>query len=79
VGGGSRACLSNKDLPVKMEHINREFWNRILALDEPTLPPALGNRVERGTIRGMLAGRNKMKIASNTLVTAHAEIAVFLR
>jgi hypothetical protein len=35
--------------------------------------------VERGTIRGMLARRDKMKIAIDKLVTAHGEVAVFLR
>ncbi len=40
---------------------------------------AIGNWVERGTIRGMLARWNKTKIAINTLVTADAENAVFVR
>jgi hypothetical protein len=38
---------------------------------------AIGNRVERGTIRWMLVRRNTMKIAINTPMTAYAEIAVF--
>jgi hypothetical protein len=75
----SRAFLSDKDLAVKMEHIDRQFWNRILALDESTLTAAIGNWVERGTIRGMLARRDKMKIAIDKLVTTHGEVAVFLR
>jgi hypothetical protein len=39
---------------------------------------AVGNRVERGTIRWMLVRRNTMKIAINTPMTAHAAFAVFL-
>jgi hypothetical protein len=75
----SRAFLSDKDLAVKLEHVDRDFWNRILALDEPTLTASIGKWVERGTIRAMLARRDKMKIAIDKLVAAHGEVAVFLR
>ena len=75
----SRAFLSDKDLAVKLEHVDRDFWNRILALDEPTLTATIGKWVERGTIRAMLARRDKMKIAIDKLVAAHGEVAVFLR
>ena len=75
----SRAFLSDKDLAVKLEHIDREFWNRILTLDEPALTAAIGKWVERGTIRGMLTRRDKMKMAIDKLVAINGEAAVFLR
>jgi hypothetical protein len=75
----SRAFLSDKDLAVKMEHIDRELWDRILALDEPALKAAIGKWVEGGVIRGMVARRDKMKIAIDKLVAASGEAAVFLK
>ena len=75
----SRAFLSDKDLVVKLEHIDREFWNRILALDEAALTTAIGKWVERGTIRGMLTRRDKIKMAIDKLVATNGEAAVFLR
>jgi hypothetical protein len=75
----SRAFLSDRDLAVKMEHIDRELWDRMLALDEPQLTASIGKWVERGTIRGMLARRDRMQAAINKLVAASSEAAVFLR
>ena len=76
----SRAFVTDKDLAVKLEHIDREFWDRILALDEPTLLAALGKWVEgRGGVRAMLARRDKIKIAIDKLVAANGEAAVFLK
>jgi hypothetical protein len=75
----SRAFLNDRDLAVKMEHIDRGFWNRILALDEPALTAAIGKWVEGGAIRAMLARRDKMKIAIDKLVAASSESAVFLK
>jgi hypothetical protein len=75
----SRAFLNDRDLAVKMEHIDREFWNRLLALDEPTLTAAIGKWVEGGSIRAMLARRDKMKIAIDKLVAATGESTVFLK
>lgn len=62
-----------------MEHIDREFWNRLLALDEPTITAAIGKWVEGGSIRAMLARRDKMKIAIDKLVAATGESTVFLK
>lgn len=75
----SRAFLGDRDLAVKMEHIDRALWDRILALDEPALIGAIGKWVERGSIRAMLARRDKMKAAIDKLVAAHGEAAVFLQ
>ena len=75
----SRAFISDKDLAVKMEHVDREFWDRIQALDEPGLTAALGKWVDRGGIRAMLARRDKMKMAIDKLVAGSSEAAVFVK
>jgi Phosphatidylinositol 3- and 4-kinase len=76
----SRAFLSDKDLAVKMEHIDPQLWNRILALDEPALTGAIGQWVDGGgAIRSMLARREKMQTAIGKLVAANGEAAVFLK
>ena len=75
----SRAFITDKDLAVKMEHIDPEIWNRMLALDEPALNAAIGKWVEGGVVKSILARREKMKIAIDKLVAANGEAAVFLK
>jgi hypothetical protein len=76
----SRAFLTDKDLAIKMEHIDPQLWNRILALDEPALTGAIGQWVDGGgAIRSMLARREKMQTAIGKLVAANGEAAVFLK
>jgi hypothetical protein len=75
----SRAFIPDKDLAVKMEHIDRVFWDQMLALDEPALTAALGKWLDRGAIRSMLARREKMTIAIAKLVADSSESAVFVR
>ena len=75
----SRAFITSKDLPVKMEHIDREVWNRMLKIDEATLTAALGNWVDRSGIRAVVARRDRMKAAIDTLIRNSSEAAVFAR
>jgi hypothetical protein len=76
----SRAFITDKDLAVKIEHVDPEQWNRIQALDEPALTAAIGKWVEGGgVIRSMLARREKIKAAIDKLVAASGEAAVFLK
>jgi hypothetical protein len=75
----SRAFVVTKDLPVKMEHIDRDVWKRMLALDEATLTAALGQWVDRGGIRAVVARRDKMKAAIDILIEKSSEAAVFAR
>jgi hypothetical protein len=75
----SRAFITDKDLAVKMEHVDPEIWNRMLALDEPALNAAIGKWVEGGVVKSILARREKMKIAIDKLVAANGEAAVFLK
>jgi hypothetical protein len=76
----SRAFITDKDLAVKIEHVDPELWNKIQALDEPALTAAIGKWVEGGgVIRSMLARREKLKAAIDKLVAASGEAAVFLK
>jgi hypothetical protein len=75
----SRAFIGDKDLAVKMEHVDREFWDRIQAIDEAQLNAALGKWLERGSLRAMLARRDRMKTEIDRLVAARGESAVFVR
>lgn len=75
----SRAFIWDKDMAVKMEHIDREFWDKIQALDEAQLTTALGQWVDRDGIRAMLTRRARMKKEIEKLVAANGETAVFLR
>ena len=75
----SRAFIWDKDMAVKMEHIDREFWDKIQALDEAQLTTALGKWVDKDGIRAMLTRRERMKKEIDKLVAANGETAVFLR
>jgi hypothetical protein len=75
----SRAFIETRTLPVKMEHIDGPVWNRMLALDEPTLTAALGKWVDARSIRALLARRDRMKAAIDKLVSESSEAAVFIR
>lgn len=75
----SRALIDAKDMAVALEHVERELWDRMLALDEPALTDALGRWLERGAIRAMLVRRDRMKAAIDTLVNTKGEAAVFVR
>jgi len=75
----SRAFVSEKNLPVALQHIDRTLWEKMLALDEPTLQTALGDWVDRGAVRAMIARRDKMKAAIDALVKQNGEAEVFVR
>ncbi len=74
----SRAFINDRDLAVKMEHIDREFWDKIAGLDEPALTATLGKWVDKVNIKAMLLRRDKMRLAIDKLVAANGEAAVFL-
>jgi hypothetical protein len=75
----SRAFIGDKDLAVKIEHVDREFWDRIQALDEGQLTSALSKWVDKGGIHAMLTRRDRMKAEIEKLVAANGEAAVFLK
>jgi hypothetical protein len=75
----SRAFIDDKGLPVPLEHVDRALWTKMLALDEPSLQEALGKWVDKGSIRSIIARRDKMKAAIDALVKSKGEAAVFVQ
>lgn len=75
----SRAFISDKGLAVPLEHVDRNLWTKMLALDEKTLDSALGQWINSGDIRAMLARREKMKTAIDALVKKSGEAEVFVQ
>jgi hypothetical protein len=75
----SRAFIWDKDLAVKMQSVDREFWDKIQALDEAQLTAALGKWVDKDGIRAMLTRRERMRKEIDKLVTANGEAAVFVK
>jgi hypothetical protein len=75
----SRAFIVSRELPVPMEHIDRELWDRMLTLDEASLSAALGAWLDRANIRAMVERRDRMTAAIVKLVKDHGEAAVFAR
>lgn len=75
----SRAFITNVELPTTMGRIDAELWERMLALDEPTLVATLGKWVGRGEIRAILKRRDRMQVAIDKLVKASSEAWVFVR
>ena len=75
----SRAFLTDKVMAVKMQSVDREFWERIQALDEARLTAALGQWLDKGAIRAMLARRERMQVEIDKLVTANGEANVYVK
>ena len=64
----SRAFLEERKLPVPMTRIDKDVWDRMLALDEATLSPAVGKWISRGAIRALLKRRDEMKVVVDGMV-----------
>jgi hypothetical protein len=75
----SRAFVTDKDMAVKMQTVDREFWARIQALDEAKLTEALSKWVDKASIRAMVARRERMKVEIDKLVAANGEANVFIK
>lgn len=71
----SRAFIDDNKLVTPMVRIDRELWDKMLALDEPTLTATLGKWVDRRSIRGLLRRRDAMKKVIDGLVAKHGESA----
>ncbi len=57
----SRAFITDRKLPFNMSRIDPELWDKMLALDEPTLKTAVGKWLDGGMIRAVLKRRDDMK------------------
>jgi hypothetical protein len=74
----TRAFITSKDLPIQMNRVYRPLWERMLALDEPTLKTALGNWLTGKEIRSILERRDRMKKTIEQLVATRGERLVFV-
>jgi hypothetical protein len=75
----SRAFISDRVLDYPMVRVERGLWERILALDEPTLEATLGRWVGGGERRAMLRRRDMMKKEIDDRVAKYGEQVVFIR
>jgi len=75
----SRAFIDDKGLAVALEHVDQALWTKMLALDEASLEPVLGPWADRSSMRAIIARRDKMKIAIDTLVKIKGNAAVFVQ
>jgi hypothetical protein len=71
----SRAFITDKKLVSVMTRVDRELWQKMLALDEATLTATLGRWIDRGSIRAMLRRRDDMKVAIDGLFAKYGEKA----
>ena len=74
----SRSFTTTKNMTHQMDHVARELWTKLLALDEPTLTNALGAWIGRNEIQAMLQRRDRMKKEIAELVAKKGEAAVFV-
>ena len=74
----SRCFTTTKNLSHKMDHVARQLWAKMLALDEPALTKALGAWLGRNEIEAMLRRRDRMKEEIAKLVVKNGETAVFV-
>lgn len=71
----SRAFITDKKLVSLMTRVDRELWEKMLALDEPTLQAALGKWIDRSAIRGLLRRRDAMRVVVDGLVQKWGDAA----
>lgn len=71
----SRAFVGDKKLVHAMEHVDKQLWERMLALDFASVKQKLGPWIGNGEIRAMLERRDRMKKAIDELVTKQGDDA----
>ena len=75
----SRAFGDTRRLPFPMTRIDPVLWERLKALDEPTLQTVLGPWLDRGAIRALLARRDRMQQAITKLLETSTPSQVFIK
>lgn len=75
----SRAFVTDTKLRSEMVRIDKEIWDRMTALDEPTLTAALGKWLDRGMIRAILKRRDGMKKVIDNLLKNGNEALVYIK
>ena len=76
----SRALTTDTGRRVhELTRIDRDLWDRMEALDEPTLTAALGEWLTDAEIRAILERRDEMQEDIDAMVAERGEAAVFVR
>ena len=75
----SRAFTTDQKMVHKLTRIDRDLWDRMLALDEATLTAALGEWLDDGEIRAIVERRDEMTEDISELVAERGEARVFVR
>jgi hypothetical protein len=74
----NRAFITSRDLPVRMSRICRDLWDRMVALDEPTLRTALGAYLTPKEIHAIIERRDRMARTIAEMKAARGEQAVMV-
>jgi hypothetical protein len=75
----SRAFTSGDNMVHELNRVDRDLWERFLALDEDLLENTLGDWLRGGAIRSILKRRDEMAKIVQELVDEHGESHVFVR
>jgi hypothetical protein len=71
--------VTDTKLRAEMTRIDKELWERMAALDEPTLTTAVGKWLDRGMIRAILKRRDNMKKVIDNLLKNGNEALVYIK
>ncbi len=72
----SRAFTAEKKLYQKLENIDMELWQRMLALDLDTLKARIGQWVGNSELKAILQRREKMKKEIDGILAARGDAAI---
>jgi hypothetical protein len=72
----SRAFTRDKKLHQKLDNIDMELWQRMLALDLETLQAAIGKWVGTGELKAMLQRRDQMKKEIDAILARRGDAAI---
>jgi hypothetical protein len=75
----TRAFAPGLDMIHPLTRVEKALWERMLALDEPGLKPALAPYLDGGQIKDILKRRDRMKKEIDELVAEKGEAGVLLR
>jgi hypothetical protein len=72
----SRAFTRDKKLLQKLESIDMELWQRMLALDLETLKATIGTWVGNGELKAILQRRDRMKKEIDAILATRGDAAI---
>ena len=75
----SRAFVTDKKLPNRLERVDAELWDRITALTPATVTATLGPLIDRKAIDAMFERRARMVAAVDKLVAKKGKALVVIR